>query len=365
MTKISSIIDVLENVAPRSLQESYDNAGLIIGDKNADVTGVLVCLDSIEEVLDEAIDLKCNLIVAHHPIVFGGLKRINGSNYIERTVIKAIKNDIAIYAIHTNLDNVIDGVNKKISDKLGLVNTRILRPKADMLSKLVTFVPKQDADKVRNAMFTAGAGAIGNYSECSFNTDGQGTFKGGDGTDPHIGESGKRETVDEVRIEVLVEKHITTSVLSALFSAHPYEEVAYDVYPLSNMDQEIGSGMIGELHKEMSELDFLGHVKSTMECDVIRHTELLGQPVVKVALCGGSGSFLLEDAKRAGAQVFISADFKYHQFFDADGKILVADIGHFESEHFTVELLSNLLVEKFPNFGVHLTGHNTNPIKYL
>ncbi|NNF01184.1 MAG: Nif3-like dinuclear metal center hexameric protein [Bacteroidia bacterium] len=365
MTTIKDVIEVLEDFAPPQYQESYDNSGLIVGDPNTKLSSILVCLDSIEEVIDEAITLKCNLVVAHHPIIFQGLKRINGANYIERTIIKAIKNDIAIYAIHTNLDNVKNGVNKKISDKLGLLNTKILSPKASTLEKLVTFIPNENYDAVLQSLFDAGAGAIGNYSECSFTVDGQGTFKGNEFSEPQKGQKGKREMVQEKRVELIFDKSKRSTILKALFNNHPYEEVAYDIYPISNQNQEIGSGMIGDLSKKCAEIDFLKDLKSKMTCASVRHTELLGNSVTKVAVCGGSGSFLLETAKSAGAQVFVTADFKYHQFFDSDGKILIADIGHFESEHFTIELIAELLEQKFSNFGVRLTRVNTNPVKYL
>ncbi len=365
MSKVKEITDVLESIAPLALQESYDNAGLIVGDEQSEVKGVLICLDSTEDVVEEAIKHNCNLVVAHHPIIFSGLKKLNGKDYVERTVIKAIKNDIAIYAAHTNLDNVHHGVNEKICERLGLQNCSILSPKKGLLKKLVTFCPVGHAEKVRQALFDSGCGSIGKYDECSFNIEGSGTFRGGEGSNPFVGEKGKIHTEKEIRIETIFESFNESRVLRALLAAHPYEEVAFDVYPLSNFNQNIGSGMIGELASPMTELDFLKHLKSAMKAASVRHTKLTGGKVSKVAVCGGSGSFLLDNAIRSGAQVFITADFKYHQFFDADGKLVIADIGHYESEQFTKELLRDLLVKNFSTFAVRLSEVGTNPVNYF
>ena len=330
-----------------------------------DITGALICLDSTEAVLDEAIKKNCNLIIAHHPIVFSGIKKLNGKNYVERVIIKAIKNDIAIYAAHTNLDNVYKGVNNKIAEKLGLTNLKILAPISGKLRKLVTFVPKGNDDDVRNALFKAGAGRIGNYDECSFNTEGIGTYRGNEASNPTIGEKGKRQHEPETRIEVIYEAIYESQLLSALHKTHIYEEVAYDIYQLNNSYQNSGSGMVGEFAEAMKPQEFLQHVKSKMKTKCIRHTTLLDLPVKKVAVCGGAGSFLLNKALSVGAQAFITADFKYHQFFDADNRILIADIGHFESEQFTGEIFETLLRQKFNTFAVHLSETNTNPVSYF
>ncbi len=362
---VNEIIETIEAFAPPAYQESYDNAGLQVGNTEDAVTGVLITLDVTEAILDEAIERGCNLIVAHHPLIFSGLKRISGRNYVERVVQKAIKNDISIYAAHTNLDNMSYGVSTKIAEKLGLINTSVLAPRANTLSKLYTYVPVAVADKVREAMFAAGAGHISNYKECSFNTDGTGTFRGEAGTHPAIGQGGgKREQVQEVKIEVLVQQHLQGRVLKALFDNHIYEEVAYELIPLANTNQNIGAGMVGNLPEAMTETDFMAWLKRQMKTDCIRHTELLSRNIKKVALCGGSGSFLLKDAIRAGADVFITGDFKYHQFFDAEAKIIIADIGHYESEQFTSEIFESLLKEKFPTFAILLSNLNTNPVKY-
>ncbi len=362
---IQNIIKNLETFAPPVLQESYDNAGLITGNGNWECTGALVCLDALPAIIDEAIKKKCNLVVAHHPIVFKGLKKITGKNYVEETIIKAIKNDIAIYAVHTNLDNVMHGVNAKIAALLGLQNTRILAPKPSMLQKLVVFVPASHKDALMNALFEAGAGEIGNYSECSFVLEGEGTFKPGESAQPFSGKQGERSVEKEVRIEVIFESWKKQGILTAMKSAHPYEEVAYYLSSLENEFTETGSGMVGELPKEMPEADFLAQLKDTFGTGVIRHTAFTGRKVKKVALCGGAGVFLLGNAIASKADVYVTADVKYHEFFDADGKILLADIGHYESEQFTIDLLADHLLQNFPNFAVLKTGLNTNPVRYL
>lgn len=365
MIQIKDIINELEKIAPPSYQEIYDNAGLITGNALQEAKGILLCLDSTEEIIDEAIATGCNMVIAHHPIVFSGLKKITGKNYVERTIIKAIKNDIAIYAIHTNLDNVHAGVNKKICDKLGILNTKILSPKKNLLKKLVTFCPVEHAAKIREAIFNAGAGNIGNYSECSFNGNGTGTFKGNESASPFVGEKGKQHHENEIRIETIFESVNEKKIIEALINSHPYEEVAYDIYSLDNSYQSAGSGMIGELQSEMNEKEFLLFVKSQLNTPVIRHTSFLNKKIKRIAVCGGAGFFLLNDAIASKADVFITSDVKYHQFFDADNKILLADVGHFESEQFTGELLYESLNKIFPTFAIRLTKMSTNPVKYL
>jgi dinuclear metal center YbgI/SA1388 family protein len=362
---VSEVTQYLEQLAPPSYQESYDNAGLITGQGAWAVKGILVTLDCVESVVDEAIASGCNLIVAHHPIVFKGLKKLNGKNYVERTVIKAIKNDIAIYAIHTNLDNIFNGVNRKIAEKIGLRNLRILAPKAETLRKLVTFIPKEHTDNVLTALYAAGAGQIGNYKNCSFRVSGTGTFKPDETANPFIGKAGEQELVSEERIEVIFPSVLERSVLAALRKSHPYEEVAYYLSTLLNENQEIGSGMIGELETEMEPLEFLKGLKSRMELKIIRHTALGTKKIKKVAVCGGAGSFLLPNAIYSGADVYVSADFKYHEFFDAEGRIIIADIGHYESEVFTKELLKDVLIKKFPTFAINFSKSVTNPISYI
>ena len=362
---IKEITDLLESLAPPSLQENYDNAGLITGQSSWQCSGIICTLDATEEVVLEAVEKKCNLIVAHHPIIFSGLKKINGKNYVEKAIITAIKNDIAVYAIHTNLDNIIYGVNKKMAEVLGLINCRVLAPKENQLMKLCTFVPADHADKLRDAVFAAGAGNIGNYSECSFNASGEGTYKAGEGTNPFLGERGKRHTENEIKIEVMFPSWLQPDILKAMFAAHPYEEVAYDLIGLLNNFSQTGSGLIGELENEMSETDFLHHIKKSFNLSVIRHTPLIGKSVKSIALCGGAGSFLINKALAADADFYISADIKYHEFFDANGHMVIADIGHWESEQFTIDLLYELLKVKYPTFALHKTEIKTNPVSYF
>lgn len=363
--KIKDLINCIEKFAPPSLQEDYDNSGLLIGNANDETNAVLATLDVTEEVIDEAIQLKANLIIAHHPIIFSGIKRINGTSYVERIIIKAIKHSIAIYACHTNIDNVFNGVNKKIADKLGLSNLKILQPKSKQLMKLVTFVPDEATSKVQQSLFEAGAGNIGNYSECSFFVNGEGSFKPNELSNPFLGEKNKLEKVNENRLEVIFESHMQNEILKALKNAHPYEEVAYYLNSLENNYQSIGSGMVGEFENPLKWEDFMRKVKSTFLVPTIKHTYKICDEVKRIAFCGGSGSFLLKNAIREKADVFLSADFTYHKFFDADNKIVICDIGHFETEQFTPELFYDVIKENFPKFAVHLSKINTNPINYF
>ncbi len=363
--KIATIISFLESVAHPSLQEHYDNAGLITGDVSWECTGIICSLDATEDVVKEAMDKKCNLVIAHHPIIFGGLKKINGKNYVEKTVIASIKNDVAIYAIHTNLDNVIEGVSGRMAAMLGLKNISVLSPKEGILKKLFTFAPVDKAVQVRNAIFEAGGGHIRNYSECSFNAAGTGTFKAGQGTNPYVGNIDEQHSENELKIEVIFPAFFENKIIAAMKAAHPYEEVAYDVVAISNSHQYIGSGVTGELPEAADEKTFLRQVKEIFKVPVIRHTPLLNKPIRKVALCGGAGSFLISKALAAGADAFITADMKYHEFFDANGRLLIADIGHYESEQFTINLLQEVLEQKFPTFAVLKTAVETNPVRYF
>ena len=363
--KIKELCNSLEDWAPLAYQESYDNSGLIVGDTSVELTGVLVSLDCTEEVVAEAIAKGCNAIVSHHPIVFKGLKRFTGANYVERTLVKAIKNDIALYAIHTNLDNVDTGVNKMLANKIGLINTQILVPKKSIIKQLVSYVPSAQAEKVRNSLYSVGAGSLGEYSECSFSVSGKGTFKGSSNSNPQVGEKEVREEVAEERIEVLFPAYLETKVLSSLKSTHPYEEVSYRILSLDNENQNIGSGLLGELSEAKMPLDFLLELKSNLNAKGIRFTKIGDGKIKKIAICGGSGSFLLQAAIRSGADVIVSSDFKYHEFFDADNKIIIADVGHYESEQYTKDLIADFLRKKFLKFAVHLSEVNTNPINYL
>ena len=365
MVRIKEIAEYFETFAPLALQESYDNSGLILGDADAAVNSALVTLDVTEEVVDEAIETDAGIIIAHHPVIFSGLKKLTGRNYVERTVIKAIKNDIAIYAAHTNMDAVSGGVNSKICEKLGLRNCRTLQAARGRLKKLVTFIPHEAAGKVREAVFSAGAGHIGNYDSCGYNLEGTGSFRGGENTNPYVGKKGEIHYEKEIRFETIFPAWLESKITGALLKSHPYEEVAYDIYPLDNIYEKAGMGMIGELPDPMTETGFLEFLEKTLKTGCIRHTALQNKPVKKVAVCGGSGSFLISDAIAARADIFVTADMKYHQFFDAENKIMIADVGHYESEQFTKELFYELLTKKFTNFAVRFSEVNTNPIFYF
>lgn len=362
--RIQDVISYLEQQAPPAYQESYDNATLICGDRNAELNGVVCTLDCTEAVVDETISLGANLIVAHHPIIFKGLKSLTGRNYVERTVIKAIKNDIAIFAIHTNLDHVASGVNKRISDRLGLRQTKILQPKKQVLSKLVFFVPIEEKGKVLDAVFSAGGGQIGEYRDCSFQVEGMGTFTPSENAKPFVGKPGIPQFERETRIEVILPSFLNNKVISALKKAHPYEEVAYYLSSLENENQEVGAGMIGVLENSMESDEFLDFLKVKMNLSIIKHTNLINRKISKVAVCGGAGIFLLNDAKRSNADVFITSDVKYHEYFDAENQLILCDIGHYESEIFTKELLAELLSQNFPNIALYLTKVVTNPTFY-
>ncbi len=362
---IQEVIDILEEFAPLKYAEDFDNVGLLVGDPSTKVNGALITLDTLETTVDEAIEHKCNLIISFHPIIFSGLKKLNGKNYVERTVLKAIKNEIAIFAIHTALDNQHKGVNDMIAEKLQLKNRKILIPRKDSIKKLTTFIPLKNAEEVRKSLFDAGAGSIGNYDNCSFNIEGKGSFKGNEDSNPVIGQKGEIHFEDEIQIGITYPAHLESKILQNLFKSHPYEEVAYEIHSLENKNQHLGMGMIGELDNEVNEKEFLARVKQTFDCGCIRHSEFLQKPVKKVAVLGGSGAFAIENAKAAGADIFISADFKYHDFYKAEKKLVLADIGHYESEQFTKNLLYSFLSEKISSFALILADTNTNPIHYL
>lgn len=365
MVTIKGVIQYIEEFAPSIYQENYDNSGIQVGNPEVALKGVLLAIDVTESVVDEAIQNGLNLIISHHPVIFGGIKRLTGKNYTERVVLKAIKNDVIIYSCHTNIDNYLYGVSYRMAEKIGLQNIQVLKPLTSGLCKLVTYIPNEHLGKIQEAVFNAGAGHIGNYKWCSFNAKGDGTFWGNGNTNPYAGEKGKLHTESETRFETVFPKHIEAKVISALIKAHPYEEVAYDLYSLNNVNNNFGSGAIGTLTEAMPEKEFLMQVKNTFHADVLRHTNLLGKDIKIVALCGGSGSFLLNDARHARADVFISADFKYHQFFDAESQIVIADIGHFESEQFTLEIFYEILIKKLSNFAICFTKVKTNPINYI
>ncbi len=370
--KINEITTLLEEIAPLAYAEDFDNVGLLVGNTHEIVTGVLVCHDALESVIDEAITKKCNLVICFHPIIFSGLKKITGKNYVERSILKAIKNDIAIFAVHTTLDNHQEGVNKIFCDALGLVNTKILIPKQHFIKKLVTYTVLENAEKLRNALHVAGAGKIGNYDDCSFNSEGFSTYKGNENSNPVVGAKGQLTFTNEIKIEITFEKYLESKILKALFENHIYEEVAYEIYNLENQHQNIGLGMIGELETEMNEKDFLEFVKQKMISNGIRHSKFLNKKIKKVAVLGGAGSFAISKAIIMGADAFLTADLKYHQFYEAENKLLLADIGHFESERYTKNYIFDYLNKKISNFAnsnlinkIYLSQENTNPVYYL
>lgn len=363
--KLSEITQYLNEQIPLALQEPWDNCGLITGNLQQEITSALLCIDSTEEVIDEAINGGHQLIIAHHPIVFNGLKKFTGNDYVQRSIIKSIKNNIAIYAMHTNLDNHFHGVNFLMAQKLGLKNLKILSPKKHWLKQLVTYVPTAKANDVREALFKAGGGAIGNYDECSFNTEGVGTFKGNEDSHPTVGNKGMRHLENETRIELVFPFYHQAEILKALFLAHPYEEVAYEIINLENQWNQTGSGMVGEMETALSASAFLQHVKTSLNTPLVKYTDAAEKSITRVAVCGGSGFFLLPDAIQSGAQAFITSDIKYHQFFAAQQHLMLCDIGHYESEQFTMELFQNLLKQKFHKFATAFTKTKTNPINYF
>jgi dinuclear metal center YbgI/SA1388 family protein len=362
--KVSDIVNYIESVFPKALQESYDNSGLIAGDKNEEVTGILLALDVTEAVVEEAFKKGLNLIISHHPVVFHQLKRFTGANATERILINALQNKIALFSAHTNLDNHTNGLNERLAMALGLQKSDVLSPMAGQLQKLVTFVPVNQAEKVRLAIFAAGSGHIGEYDMCSFNADGTGTFRGSDSTNPYAGEKGQFHREPEVRIETIMPAYLQQKVIQALIEAHPYEEVAYDIYSLENKWMHNGAGRIGILEHQEEESEFLDKVKKVLKAKILRHSVLTGKMIRKVAVCGGSGSFLIQHAIASGADVLLSADFKYHQFFEGEGKILLVDAGHYETEQFALQLFYDILIKKIPNFAVHFSETAVNPVNY-
>ncbi|MGB3775083.1 MAG: Nif3-like dinuclear metal center hexameric protein [Leeuwenhoekiella sp.] len=362
---IQEITSSFEEIAPLAYAEDFDNVGLLVGDPLTEVSGVLVTLDTLENTIDEAIAKKCNLIISFHPIIFSGLKSITGKTYVERVVLRAIKNDIAIYAIHTAFDNAFNGMGKGMCDALLLNDREILIPKKKSIKKLTTYIPKNEVDTVRDALFNAGAGNIGNYDQCSFTTTGRGSYKGNENSNPTVGEKGEFKIGKEAQLSMTFEAHREKTILRSLFKAHSYEEVAYEITSLENENQNIGMGMTGFLQEPMDEMAFLRFVQKKFNAQGIRHSALRDEPINKVAVLGGSGAFAIEPAIKAGADALITADLKYHEFYKAEGKILLIDVGHFESEQFTKKLLTDFLRKKFSNFAIILSEEDTNPIKYL
>ncbi|MBN2663311.1 MAG: Nif3-like dinuclear metal center hexameric protein [Bacteroidales bacterium] len=365
MTTIKHLITFIEQQFPPQVQESYDNSGIITGNINDILKGVILTIDIDEEVVQEAIDKNCNMIIAHHPIIFRPLHSLTGKNYIERTVIKAIKNDIAIYAAHTSVDNSYNGLNKIICDILNVKNTKIIDPKPDLLYKLITFVPSEYVNQVKTAIFEAGAGKIGNYDSCSFSTKGTGSFKAGDNTNPFVGKKNIQHFEEEVRIETIFPSFLKNKIINQLINSHPYEEPAFDIYPLINKHQQFGAGLIGELNTETDEIEFLQQIKQKLKIKCLKHSEILGKKIKKVAVCTGAGSFLMYKAMTLRADIFIAAEFKYNQFLDAKNEILIVDAGHYETEIFIKNIFYELITKNFTNFAVEFSQKFSNPVKSL
>ncbi len=363
--KVADICQIIEEVAPLALCESYDNVGLLVGDPRMELRAVLLCIDVTEAVLDEALQKGCNMIVSHHPLIFRGVKSLTGKDAVQRCMIKAIKNDLAIYAAHTNIDAVLHGVSGRMAEKIGLLNTRILEPRSESLLKLVTFVPHSHADMLRQALFDAGAGNIGNYDCCSYNVEGYGSFRAGEQAQPFVGKKNEIHKEPELRIEVILPALRQAKIITALLHTHPYEEPAFDIYPLRNEWKQVGFGIVGDLKEPENEIDFLLRLKTVFRLKALRHSPLLAKPIQRVALCGGSGSFLLNRALDSKADIYISGDFKYHEFFNAENRIVIADVGHFESEQFTTEIFYEAIRKKIPTFAVRISDVITNPVNYL
>jgi dinuclear metal center YbgI/SA1388 family protein len=363
--KLKELCSYLDSEVPLSFQESYDNSGLQVGNPEMEITSALISLDVTEEVVDEAIAGNCNLVLSHHPLIFRGIKKISDRTPVERIIHKCIKHDIAVYSSHTNLDIFTNGVSRKMAEKLNLKEIKVLAPLEKRLLKLVTYIPVTHLDKVRNALFEAGAGVIGNYDNCGFVTEGTGSFRGNESSSPFTGKKGELHFEKESRFETILFSHLRDKIVNTLLASHPYEEVAYDIYELENKYYGGGLGCFGEYSEGMKEIDFLKAVSSVFNAKGVRFSKLTGKTIKKVAMCGGSGVSLLSDAIASGADAFITADIKYHNFFDAEYKILLVDAGHFETEIFSTEILKDLITKKFPKFAVRFSETNTNPINYL
>lgn len=362
--KIAELIQCIEEFAPPKYQESYDNSGLLVGDRNLEINKVLLSIDVTEEIVEEAVAVGAGLIIAHHPIVFKGLKRLTPDDYVQRTVISAIKNNVAIYAAHTNMDAVLQGVNMQLAEKLGLQNISVLQPVSGKLKKLYCFVPESHLDSFRDAVFSTGAGEIGAYSDCSFNATGYGTFRAGENTNPFVGKIGELHKETEIKVEIVFPEHLQNRVIKAVRENHPYEEPAYDILRLENAWNQLGIGLYGELPQPLLETELLDLVKNTLNIPALRFTKAEKTKFQKIAICGGAGAFLIKAAKRAGADAFITGDVKYHEFFDAENRMMIVDAGHYETEQFTKDLFYRVITKKFPNFAVQISNRNTNPVNY-
>ena len=363
MITIDEVVALIETKYPLSWQESYDNCGLQTGNLQATLTGIVISLDCTEQVIDEALANGANLIISHHPVIFSGLKKITGKSDAEKVIIKAIKHDISLYALHTNFDNAPEGVSYQLANILGLNRIKPLQVSQGQLNKLSTYVPVDHADSLRNALFDAGAGGIGNYDSCSFNVAGIGTFRPNQKANPFLGSAGELHQENEIKLEVLVPNHLLGSVTKALFNQHPYEEVAYEIIQLKNEWKELGSGAWGEFDEPKSADQFLNLVKETFGGN-IKFTSKVKQ-VKRVGICGGTGIFLLKNAFAAQCDAFITSDVKYHQFFDSSKNLMIVDIGHYEAEILALSTIRDFLLQNFSTFAIQLAESHTNPVNYL
>lgn len=363
--KARDIISTIEELAAVQLQESFDNSGLLIGSGEEEVTGVLICLDVTMPVIDEAIEKGFNMIVSHHPMIFNAIKRINMSNVKDEMIVKAIKNDIVIYAAHTNIDSSMPGVSSVLGKALGLTNISILHPKSDFLCKILVYVPNNHADIVRKAIFNSGGGCIGNYDSCSFNSEGVGTFRGNSESNPFVGRKNELHQEPETRIEFMIPRYMQNKVLRAITEAHPYEEPAFDIIPLNNKLMNKGLGVVGDLIEPMSEIEFLDMVKATINLKALRHSKIRGRMIKRVALCGGSGSSFIRDAITANADIYLTAELKHNEFLDYQDNIVIADIGHYESECLIKNLIRDILLKKNSNFAIRISEAEDNPVFYI
>ncbi len=360
------IIKYFEEWAPKEIAWQKDNVGLQVGSLNNKLNNILLCLELHDQVIDDAIKKNCNLIISHHPLLFQPLKKIDLQNDKNSKLIeKLIKNNITLYSAHTNLDFTKEGVSFELAKKLKLNNIDFLVHQNSNQYKLSVFVPVDFVDKVANAIFENGGGRIGEYTNCSFRTKGNGTFKGSGNSNPYLGEKNKIELVEEIKLEVLVDSWKLKKILTAIFETHPYEEVAYDIYPLANSNKNYGAGTIGELDKPMHQKQFLDYVADNLKIKNFRYSKG-NNKIKKVALCGGAGSDLVKDALNSGADAFITADLKYHTFQDANEKILLIDAGHYETEIHSLDevkrKLSHYTIGKNINTKIFKYEGSTNPI---
>lgn len=363
--KILDVIKYLDQLIPAGYQESYDNCGLQVGDTSAEITGALISLDLTEAVVDEAVETRSNLIVTHHPFIFGGLKHIDADSPAGRIIYKLIRNGIAVYSAHTSLDKLSNGVSAQLAKRLGLCNLRILAPDSDSLKQLVVYCPKEQSQQLKDALYAAGAGNIGNYRHCSYSVNGTGTFEPLQGANPFVGTVGSETYTSEERIEMVYPKAFENKIVSALKANHPYETPAYSLIPLSNANPDVGLGIVGELPEDVEIETFIETVKQTVGIPVVRHSELCRKKVRTVALCGGAGAEFIGTAVAQNADIYLTSDIKYHDFQKATGHIVLADIGHYESEQFAKEFFYDKLSEKFRIFAIRIAKTETNFVGYM